>query len=54
VQLSDGGSSPATMVIHGDDETSWFYFVNIPQQPIGQHLEKNIQKVLSLEIDSSL
>ena len=47
-----GDSPPATLVIHGNDETSWFYLINIPQQPVGQHLEKNIQDMLSLEIDA--
>jgi len=43
---------PATMVIHGNDEISWFYLINTPQQPIEQGLEKNIQVVLSLEVDA--
>ena len=44
-----GDNPPATMVVHGSDETSWFYLINIPQQQVEQNLEKNIQKVLSLE-----
>ena len=47
-----GEHPPATLVIHGNDDTSWFYLINMPQQPIGQHLEKNIQEALSLEIDA--
>lgn len=47
-----GNTPPATMVIHGNDETSWFYLINTPQQPVGQHLEKNIQAVLSLDMDA--
>jgi hypothetical protein len=43
---------PTTLVIHGSDETSWFYLINTPQQPSGQLLEKNIQEVLSLEMDA--
>jgi hypothetical protein len=47
-----GNYPPATLVIHGNDETSWFYLINLPQQSVGQHLEKNIQDILSLEIDA--
>jgi hypothetical protein len=47
-----GEHPPATMVIHGNDDTSWFYLINMPQQPIGQHLENSIQEALSLEIDT--
>jgi hypothetical protein len=52
VLVYQGDSLPATMVIHGNDDTSWFYLINMPQQPVGQHLEKNIQEALSLEIDA--
>jgi hypothetical protein len=47
-----GNYPPATMVIHGNDETSWFYLINMPQQHIGQQFEKNILDVLNLEIDA--
>ncbi len=47
-----GDYPPATMVIHGNEESSWFYLINTPQQHIRQHLEKNIQDVLSLENDA--
>ena len=43
-----GDSAPVTIVAHGTDETSWFYLTNIPHQPVGQHLEKNIEDTLSL------
>jgi hypothetical protein len=43
---------PTTLVIHGSEETSWFYLINTPQQPSGQLLEKNIQEALSLEMDA--
>lgn len=49
-----GDSPPATMVIHGNEEMSWFYLINKPQQPIGQAQEKNIQDVLSPEIDAKI
>ena len=39
-------SAPVTMVVHGTDETSWVYLVNLPQQPVGQNLEKNIEDIL--------
>jgi hypothetical protein len=42
-----GNRPPATMVIHGDGEASWFYLINIPQQPVMRRLEKNIQEVLN-------
>ncbi len=47
-----GDSPPVTMVIHGNDETSWFYLINTPQQPVGQNLEHNIQAALNLEMDT--
>lgn len=47
-----GDSPPATMVIHGNEEMSWFYLINNPQQSIGQTQEKNIQEALSSEIDT--
>lgn len=37
---------PATLVIHGNEETSWLYLINSPQQPIGLQQEKAIQDVL--------
>jgi hypothetical protein len=40
-------SKPATMVIHGNEETSWFYLINQPQQPIDQAHEKSIREALS-------
>ncbi len=43
------GSPPATLVVHGSDETSWLYLINTPQQSIGSKLEKNIQTALSVE-----
>ena len=49
-----GNSAPVTMVVHGTDETSWFYLINIPQQPVGQHLEKNIEEALSLEFGEKI
>src|SRR5512133_3512020 len=42
---------PATLVIHGNQETSWLYLINSPQQSIGTQLEKDIQEVLSSESD---
>ena len=47
--IYQGNSSPVTMVVHGTDKTSWFYLINLPQQPVGQNLEKNIEEALSLE-----
>lgn len=47
VLVYHGNRPPATMVIHGNDEASWFYLINIPQQHVGRRLEKNIQEVLN-------
>jgi len=47
-----GDSHPATMVIHGNDEMSWFYLIDNPQQPIGPTEEKNIQEALSPELNT--
>jgi hypothetical protein len=44
-----GDQPPATMVIHGSDETSWVTLINTPQQPIAPNLEKNIQTALRPE-----
>jgi hypothetical protein len=49
-----GNNLPATMIIHGNTEASWFYIVNTPQQPIGQQVEKHIQDVLNLAIDATI
>lgn len=48
-----GSNPPATMVVHGSDEKSWFYLVNSAQQSIGHDLEKHIQDALYLEIDAT-
>jgi hypothetical protein len=40
---------PTTLVIHGNEEMSWLYIINTPQQPIGSPLERDIQEVLSSE-----
>jgi hypothetical protein len=45
---------PTSLVIHGSEETSWFYLINTPQQPSGQLLEKNIREVLSLEMHARI
>ena len=42
---------PASLLIHGSDETSSFFLVNTPQQSISPTMERNIQDALSLEID---
>jgi hypothetical protein len=44
-----GNSVPVTMVVHGTDKNSWFYLINISQQPVGQQLGRNIEEALSLE-----
>lgn len=49
-----GNSAPVTMVVHGTDETSWFYLINILQQSVGQQLKKNIEEALSLEISEKI
>ena len=49
-----GRNPPATLVVHGCDEKSWFYLVNNPQQSIGHSLEKHIQDALCLEIDAAV
>jgi hypothetical protein len=47
-----GKRKPVTMIIHGSDQTSWFYLVNTPQQPVEHHLESTIQALL--EADQSV
>lgn len=42
-------SAPVTMVVHGTEETSRFYLINISQQPVGQQLGENIEEALCLE-----
>ena len=49
-----GNSAPVTTVVHGTDETSWFYLINIPQQPVEQQLGKNIEEALSLEFGEKI
>jgi hypothetical protein len=39
------------VIVHGSDETSSFFLVNTPQQPIRPNFESSIQEALSLEID---
>ena len=46
-------SAPVTMVVHGTEETSWFYLINIPQQPVEQQLGRNIEEALSLEFGAT-
>lgn len=47
-----GSQPPATLVLHGSDEASWFYLINTPNQPIGQSLEKIIEEVLSVSVNT--
>ena len=42
---------PASLLIHGSDETCSFFLVNTPQQSISLTMEENIQNALSQEID---
>jgi hypothetical protein len=42
---------PATLMIHGNEEMSWFYLVTQPQQSISVQQEKAIQDLLSLGVD---
>ncbi len=42
---------PATLVIHGNEEMSWFYLMTQTQQPISVQQERAIQDLLSLEVD---
>ncbi len=44
-----GKRGPITMLVHGYDQTSWFYLVNTPQQPVEPRLEKTIQEVLGAD-----
>ena len=48
-----GDTSPETLVIHGNDQTSWFYIMKTPSQSAGLQLESTIQDMLSQEIDPS-
>lgn len=48
-----GASSPTTLIIHGNQEMSWCYLINSPQQPIDQPREKEIQAALRLELDAT-
>ncbi len=47
-----GKRKPVTMIIHGSDQTSWFYLVNTPQQSVEHHLESIIQELF--EADQSV
>jgi hypothetical protein len=40
---------PVTLVIHGNEEMSWLYLIDKPQQPNESPQEKAIQDVLSPE-----
>ena len=42
-----GNYPPATLVIHGSDDTSYFYLINLPQQNTGQQLEAGIRQSLA-------
>lgn len=42
-----GRQKPATMVIHGHDQMSWFYLVNTPHHVLKHGLERVIKNVLS-------
>jgi hypothetical protein len=39
--------SPATLVVHGHNQMSWFQLVDAPDQPAQRRLEKTIQEVLN-------
>ncbi len=52
VLVYQGSQPPATLLLHGSDEISWFYLVNTPRQPISQSLEKIITEVLSASVNT--
>ena len=45
---------PVSLVVHGYQETTWFYLINTPQQPVDRCLETKIQRVLTLPVDHGL
>lgn len=40
-----GKYSPATLVIHGSDTTSYLYLLNLPSQPAGHHIETSLRTI---------
>lgn len=46
-----GKRKPVTMIIHGYDQTSWFYLVSTSEQPVEHRLEKIIREVLNPQVD---
>jgi hypothetical protein len=47
-----GNQPPASLVLHGSDETSWFYLVNTPHQPNEQSLDEIIKEMLSTSVNT--
>ncbi len=43
----EGDHSPASIIVHSFQETTWFYLVDAPEQPVSHRLETMMQKSLT-------
>jgi hypothetical protein len=48
------GKSPASILIHGFQKTTWLYLVDSPEQPVDQNMDLLIRGVLAQTIPSSV
>lgn len=48
------GQSPASILLHSFQETTWLYLVDTPEQPVDQNLELNIREVLTQAVPGSI
>ncbi len=44
------GRAPATLLLHSYQERTWFYLVDIPEQPVGREMLGLIKGLLTLPI----
>ncbi len=48
------GQSPASLLVHSFQETTWLYFVDTPEQPVDQSLDLLIRETLTQPFPGSI
>ena len=49
-----GANSPASLLIHSFQETTWLYLVDTPEQPVNHGLELLIREILSQPVPEAI
>jgi len=49
-----GEQSPASLLLHNFQETTWLYLVDTPEQPVAQNLDLLIRETLTQPVSGSI